>query len=222
MRSDRKNVAVVVGYHTFEVRAFQDMLESFEGLHCYVQHLEQFTSSSREVRDSYDAVVFYTMEHRTPDGDRPWYEGDVTDAMEHLGESGQGITVLHHSLLAFENWPVWKDLTGLDPALYHDYRLDVPQGYHIVSDRHPITLGMKDFEMTDEVYLCDPVVPVQGMEVLVTSRDYVNMNALAWTKTFRNARVFCLQPGHGSANYRNPDFRRLLRRGILWSMGEEA
>ncbi len=215
-----KNVAVVVGYHTYEVRAFQEMFEGFEGLHCYVQHLEQFTSSPEEIRDSYDAVVFYTMEHRTPDEDRPWYEGRVKEAMDHLGECGQGIVVLHHSLLAFENWPVWKKITGLDPILYHDYRLDVSQRYHIVSDMHPVTQGMKDFEMTDEIYLCDRITPLPDMEILVTSVDDVNMNAIAWTKTYRNSRVFCLQSGHGPSAYRNRSFQTLLHRGIQWSMAD--
>ena len=214
----KKRVAVVVGYHTYEVCALQEMFEGFEGLHCYIQHLEQFTSSTDEMRDSYDAVVFYTMEHRTPDENRPWYEGRVKEAMEHLGECGQGIIVLHHSLLAFENWSIWKEITGLDPALYHDYRLDVPQRYHIVSGMHPITQGMDDFEMTDEIYLYDRISPIPGMELLVTSVDDVNMNAVAWTKSYRNSRVFCLQPGHGPSSYQNPSFQRLLLRGILWSV----
>ena len=41
----KKRVAVVVGYHTYDVCALQEMFEGFEDLHCYVQHLEQFTSS---------------------------------------------------------------------------------------------------------------------------------------------------------------------------------
>lgn len=212
-----KNVAAVVGYHTYEVREFQDMLESFLGLHFYVQHLEQWTSSSEEVRDSYDAVLFYTMEHRTPDGGRPWYEGNVKEAMEHLGAGGQGIILLHHSLLAFENWPLWKELSGLNPALYRDYRLDVPQEYRILNRAHPITRGLADFAMTDESYLCGEVEPVPGMDILIGSKDGKNMSAIAWTKTFRNARVFCLQPGHGPSAFRHESFRTILSRGILWT-----
>ena len=215
-----KNIAVVVGYHSFDVRSFQDMLESFSGIHCYIQHLEQFTSSPEQVRDSYDAVVFYTMEHRTPDEDRPWYEGSVKEAMEHLGECGQGLVVLHHSLLAFENWPVWKELSGLDPALYQDYRLDVPQSYGIVSAEHPITKGLRDFEMEDEIYICETVHPVPGMEILVEAKEGGNMNAVAWTKTYRNARVFSFQAGHGPSVYDHEAFRTILRRGILWTCRE--
>ena len=77
---------------------------------------------------------------------------------------------------------------------------------------------MDDFEMTDEIYLCDRITPVPGMEILVTSVDDVNMNALAWTKSYRNSRVFCLQPGHGPSVYQNRSFQTLLYRGILWSM----
>ena len=38
----KKRVAVVVGYHTYDVCALQEMFEGFEDLHCYVQLLEQF------------------------------------------------------------------------------------------------------------------------------------------------------------------------------------
>ena len=215
-----KKVALIVGYHFYDVRPFQEMFESFPGIHSYIQHLEQFTSSSREVRDSYDALVFYTMEHRTPEDGRPWYEGNVKEAMEHLGECGQGLVIMHHSLLAFEKWPVWKDLCGLDPDLYHDYRLDVPQKYTIDVPDHPITEGMEEFGMVDEAYLCDRVEPVDGMQILVSSKDSINMNAVAWTKTFRNSKVFCFQAGHGPTSFSHESFRKLLYRGLLWTMGE--
>ena len=91
MNKNQLKVAVVVGHHSYEVQPFQEMFEAIPECHCYIQHLEQFTSSSKEVRESYDAVVFYTMWLNTPVNDGPWYEGAALDALSELGECGQGI-----------------------------------------------------------------------------------------------------------------------------------
>ncbi len=210
-------IAVVVGYHTFQVCQFQEMFETFPGMHFYIQHLEQFTSSSEEVRRSYDVVVFYTMQHQTPVNDGPWYEGEALTAMSQVGDHGQGIVVLHHTLLAFENWPVWKEITGLDPDTYRDYRLDVPMQYHVKAIDHPIMAGIQDFAMTDEAYLCDSVEGIEGLEVLLTTDHPENISSVAWTNHYKDARVFCYQSGHDHMAYNHESFRRILYQGILWA-----
>ena len=43
------------------------------------------------------------------------------------------------------------------------------------------------------------------------------MKAMAWTHQFKNARVFCLQPGHNNDNYADLSFRTVLSRGIQWA-----
>ena len=40
-----------------------------------------------------------------------------------------------------------------------------------------------------------------------------------WARRYRNARVFCLQSGHDSRAYENPNFREVVRRGIVWLSG---
>lgn len=209
--------AIVVGYHSFDFLPFQEMFEAMPEFHCYIQHLEQFTSSTREVRESYDVVVFYTMCPNTPRNDGPWYEGAALDALSALGETRQGIVILHHSLLAFENWPLWAELTGLDPKKYRDYHLDVPMSFHVTAPEHPILKGISDFEMTDEAYESDSVSDVPGIEVLLTSDHPQNMTDIAWTKKYRNSRVFCFQSGHCNTAYSHEAFRSILCRGMLWT-----
>ena len=36
---------------------------------------------------------------------------------------------------------------------------------------------------------------------------------------FRNARVFCLQPGHNNDSFADPSVRTVLSRGIQWAAG---
>ena len=58
----------------------------------YVQHIDDFATSSETVRDSYDVVVFY---HMLMEGPRntglPGYAGEPKAVLEHLGETTQGI-----------------------------------------------------------------------------------------------------------------------------------
>ena len=213
-------VAVVVGHHSYEVQPFQEMFESFPGMHCYIQHLEQFTSSTKEVRESYDVIVFYTMWLNTPINDGPWYEGAALDAMNALGDTKQGIVVLHHSILAFDQWPVWTELTGLDPKKYSDYHLDETMSFHVEKPEHPIMKGIPDFTMVDEAYESKGVEDVPDVDILMTTDFAKNIPTVAWTKQYKNAKIFCYQSGHCNTSYSNEYFREILRRGILWTADE--
>lgn len=209
-------VAVVVGYHTYEVKAFQDMFDSFPGVHCYMQHLEQFTSSTKEERESYDVVIFYTMCPDRPNDNGEWYRGKEEEAIGGLGETSQGVMVLHHSLLAFDKWPKWEELTGYEQNKYRDYEHDVLQQYHVCNTEHPIMKGISDFEMLDEIYESDDPDLKSGMEVLMTASGGRNMNSVAWTKTHGKSKIFCFQPGHDHAAFEHESFRKIIYQAIQW------
>jgi len=34
--------------------------------------------------------------------------------LEHLGQTAQGIVVLHHALLAYPQWPLWRSIAGIE------------------------------------------------------------------------------------------------------------
>jgi type 1 glutamine amidotransferase len=213
---DRIKTAVVVGYHSFEVPAFYDFFMDMRELRPYIQHLEQFTSSSREVRQSYNAVLFYTMRSDTPVNDGPWYEGRALDALSELGETGQGIIVLHHSLMAFPRWPRWADICGLSPETYKGYALNQDLAFTITDEEHPITRGLNDFSLQDEAYMMGPS---ENTRVLLTTGSPNSMSHIGWVKQFGNSRVFCYQSGHGPSAWNHPSFREIVRRGIRWVAG---
>lgn len=62
--------------------------------------------------------------------DDPWYENAALSA---LGETKQGIVILHHSILAFQNWPLWINLAEFNPQKYHNYYLDVLMAFHVTA-----------------------------------------------------------------------------------------
>ena len=46
--------------------------------------------------------------------------------------------------------------------------------------------------------------------------DTQSIPTLGWTRRWGEARVFCLQLGHDNDAWKVPQFREVLRRGLLW------
>jgi hypothetical protein len=212
---DPARVAVVTGGHSYDVMNFRRLFRDLDGIDAYVQHLDDFCSSSEAVRDGYDAVVFYTFMQETPtDEDRAWYEGTPRAAMEHLGATDQGIVVLHHALLVYRGWSLWSDLVGIEERGF-GFHPDQTLAVEIAAPDHPITQGLAPFTLVDETYTVDDAGA--GCEILLTTDHPKSMRTLAWTRRYRNARVLCYESGHDNQTWTNPGFRAVLTRGILWA-----
>ena len=207
--------AVVTGGHPFDVVKFHDLFQELEGVQAYVQHMDEFASSPERERDSYECVVFYAMMRDEPnDEGQPGYVGKPRAALEHLGETGQGILVLHHAILAYAKWPLWSELVGIGDrsfGYHHDQSIRVE-----TADRpHPIIRGVSAWEMIDETYTMADAGA--DSEVLLTTGHPKSMRTLGWTRTHKDARVFCYQCGHDNQTWENDSFREVLRRGIYWT-----
>ena len=149
---------------------------------CYIQHLEQFTSSTKERRQWYDVVVFYNMHGGIPEN-KNWYEGNVTAAFEELGETNQGILILHHALLAYIGYPVWSDICGIQDRNFK-YHIGENVAFNIARN-HKITEGINGFTMTDETYTMNE--PRTDSEILVTTDHSPSMKSILWTRKYRNS-----------------------------------
>ncbi|MGC9468627.1 MAG: ThuA domain-containing protein [Anaerolineae bacterium] len=200
--------AVITGGHAFDVPAFTRLFRVIANVNAYVQTLDDFAADAGKVRDWYDVLVFYNHHQETP------ASGSATRAtLERLGETDQGIVVLHHALLAFRDWSVWDEVVGIEDRGFsydHDQQLTV----HVADPDHPITQGLSDFVMVDETYSVNE--PGPDSHVLLTTDHPKSMEALAWTHTYGKARVFCYESGHGASAFDNPHFRTVLGRGIAF------
>ncbi len=218
MTSQVVEIAVVTGGHSYDVTGFHELFRRLRGVNAYIQHMDDFASSSDETRRGYDAVVFYIMLMEGPvDEGLPWHAGKPKAALEGLGESQQGIVVLHHALLAYPKWPAWNELVGMDDRSFgfdHDQSLRVD----VMAVDHPVTRGMDSWQMIDETYKMGD--PGPNNQVLLTTNHPQSMHALAWTRQYKNSRVFCFQSGHDDQTWQDACFQETLRRGILWSAGK--
>jgi uncharacterized protein len=206
-------VAVVTGHHPFDVLGFHAMFRSLPEADFYIQHMEDFAYSSSEARAGYDVVLFYNMHTETPTGEGSYYDRGIKAALEPLGQTEQGILLLHHAILAFPDWPLWSDIVGIWDRrfeFYHDESIHV----EVANPEHPITHGLDAFDMVDETYAMADAG--DGSEILLTTQHPRSMRTLAWTRQYKKARVFCLESGHDNSAFAHPLFRTLVSRGIAW------
>ena len=215
MRTDRPvKTAVITGGHGFDVVNFHHLFQGLPGVRAYVQHMEDFATTSEQQRDAYECVVFYTMLREEPrDEGLPGYAGKPRAALEHLGETRQGILLLHHAILGTPQWPLWDAMVGIDDRSF-GYHHDQSVHVEMANREHPITRGVAAWEMIDETYTMADAG--DDSEVLLTTDHPRSMRTLAWTRAHKNARVFCFQSGHDNQTWENAAFREVLRRGIHW------
>lgn len=225
--------AVVTGEHPFDVPGFHNLFRSLPEVDPYPQHMDQFIADWGKVRTKYDVVLFFNWHLDTPPGnERGWWQGGTKEAIEQLGETEQGIVVLHHAIAAFSQWALWSKLVGI-PHQDREFTFDqfwaaVDDGtvaletlhIEIADPEHSITRGLSAWDIRGETW--GPFVGNPGSEchvLLTLDHPTAVLKGMAWINQFRNARVFCLQPGHDNDSWIDPNFRTVLSRGIQWAAG---
>jgi trehalose utilization protein len=211
--TDKIKTAVVTGQHPFHVPGLHAAFRSIPDIDFYPQHMEDFAADAGRVREQYDVLVFYNFHQATPSGEGSWWEAGMKAALERLGQTDQGILLLHHALLAFPEWPFWAELVGI-PDRKFEFYIGETVRIEIASPSHPITAGLRPWEMVDETYLMKSAG--EGSEVLLITEHPKSMRSIGWTHPFEKSRVFCWQSGHDDRAYAHPSFREVLARGVRW------
>jgi len=209
-------LAVITGAKAHDVINFQNLFHGLPGINSYIQHIDDFAASPEHVRDRYDAVLFYFMMKEGPSDDGlPGYRGKPKAALEHLGQTNQGIVILHHALLAYPDWPFWSELVGIGDRTLSRYDHDEQVTINVVDQRHPITAGLSDWRMIDETYLMADAD--DDNQILLSTEHSQSMKTIGWVREHKQNRVFCLQLGHDNQSWQETNFQTVLSRGIRWS-----
>lgn len=163
--------------------------------------------------ERYDVVVLHFMDWQQP-APGPKARANLQKCVR----DGRGLFVVHFGCGAFQDWPEFRNLAGRvwDPkARAHD-----PYGsfrVEITDLSHPITKGMKSFEIEDELYTC--LTGDRPVDMLATARSKVdNENyPMAFAFSYGKGRVFHSALGHDVKAISNPDAAELFRRGCAWA-----
>ena len=87
---------------------------------------------------------------------------------------------------------------------------------NIADDGHPITQGVGDFEVEDEIYMSawDPAI-----HILATADWSDKQHPMVWVKPYGEGRVFYTTLGHGPGTFERPAMQRLVTQGVKWAGG---
>jgi len=208
-------ILIVTGGHDFDRDSFFQMFDSFTNLsYTELVHPEATVQLGTIEIDSFDAVVFYDMPKMiTEEGTKSYYR---------LLEAGKGLLFLHHSICAYQDWPDFENIIGgkyyekkkNDKFGASSYAHDIDFYVQMVHNSHPVTKGVDDFVLHDELYSNLEVLP----EIYpLLSTDHPKSNILiGWTLKNKNSKIVYIQPGHDKNTYMNPDYRRLIKQAIKY------
>jgi type 1 glutamine amidotransferase len=214
----KANVLIVTGGHDFDQANFLEMFGQFEGVSfthvVYGQGAEEKLNPAGA--KEFDAIVFYDM-HQDKE---PQWKG-----IDQLLSEGKGIVFLHHSLWSYDGtWPEYRDILGgrasskekvaPEPSPTSTYLHGEHIRVHIADASHPVTRGLRDFEIMDETYNHYWVDP--NVHVLLTTDNPTSERAIAWSHTYKKSRIVYVELGHDRSAYEDRNYRTLLRQAIFW------
>ena len=149
---------------------------------------------------------------------------------------GAGLVILHAADNAFTGWVEYEKMVGLlwrtgtAHGAFHEF------GVTIVDRQHPVTRGVADFSIWDELY--HKLVPMHGVPYHVLATGFSSTESggtgghepVMVTTQYGAGRVFHMVLGHvwpGDPNgeykgasmiaFENPGFKQTLVRGCEWA-----
>ena len=165
-----------------------------------------------EYLDLFDAVLLYAN-HAKIDPDH-W------DNLKGFIESGGGFVPVHCASWCFQNIPEFDQVVGGRFAR-HQGALFRPR---TIAPNHAAIRDVPGFEAWDETYVHSNHNP-EGRTVLqvreVTENDNITEpEPWTWVRKQGEGRVFYTASGHDERVWSLPEFHALLKRGILWTIGD--
>jgi type 1 glutamine amidotransferase len=163
----------------------------------------------------YDVLVFYTVGQSL--------DARQEAALQSFVEAGGGVVAIHGASASFGNSMAWFKLIGGRFAGHAAGTF--PLTISITDADHPVTRGLKEFEIRDEEYTHR--FP-EGVERRVLARfkerpaNTVEKNAnndVIWTINAGKGRVVYNALGHDEESWKNPSWLKLTAQSVFWAAG---
>ena len=150
------------------------------------------TAFKTDLRGKYDVVIMYDFTRDLDDTGKK----NLRDFVE----SGEGVVVLHHALLNYQNWPWWYE-DGSVAVIAWIAQGDIPsstvkndqQIFVTPAGEHPIIAGIGPFHITDEAY--KSMWMSARIRPLLTTDNPTSDTNLAWIGPDDRFRVVAIQLG---------------------------
>ncbi len=194
--------------------ALRAVLEKDQRLEVRIVDDLEFLAS--DVIFDYDVLLMHFKNYEVPQRDEK-----VRANLTRFVDQGGGLALFHFACGAFEQWDGFVDLAGR--AWDKTKRGHDPHGtftVQFVDREHPITKGLDDFEITDELYTC--LGGDRPIHVLATARSKVDGKdyPMAFVRDYGRGRVFHTVLGHDVRAVNAPGLGPLMQRACLWTAGQ--
>ena len=212
-------VLLTYGGHGFEEKPFFAMFDAMPDVQYTKAPMPKSAALLKPgLEKDYDVVAMYDMVGKiSPDQQKAFVE---------LLQQWIGLVSFHHNMGAHRDWSEFAKIIGAKycmGAQQIDGKKFGPSGYEhdqtinvtVADKEHPITRGLADFTIHDEVYNHYYVAP--DVHVLLTTDNPKNDPKIAWVKEYGKSRVFYFMLGHDSQAWKNPAYPEILVRGIRWA-----
>ncbi len=137
--------------------------------------------------------------------------------IKHLARGG-GILGLHTASICFDTWPTWNTLLGVEwvwGVSYHP-----PPGPVTViweADPHPLTHGLPNFALTDELYCSLRVAEDARVLARARAEENAELQPVVIIREKGAGRVVYSALGHDVAALAVPAYRAFLERAARWA-----
>lgn len=206
-------VMLVTGGHAYDTVQFFQLFDSFKEIeYKHVVQPEANKKLAEGIAEEFDVLVFYDMWKTISESEKQAYEK--------LTRKGKPMVFLHHALASYPGWDEFEELLGGRYVLKGEgiaeedlstYKHDVWVKSTVVT-QHPVTKGLSEFKIFDEVYgnfrVSDKVVP------LLKTDHPESTETIAWENSYNSSKIIYLQAGHDHHAYESEAFRKMLLQAI--------
>ena len=154
----------------------------------------------------YDVIVNFTTFLEPTD--------EQISALLDAVEGGKGFVGIHGATATFWNSPAYLEMLG-GKFIVHDpnkvFTVNISSSRHV--EEHPITEGVDDFDIQDELYIIEG--DLTQWHILARAEGHPILHTKMWGK----GRVHSNALGHDARALNNPGFQILVINGVKWAAG---
>ncbi len=148
------------------------------------------------------------------------FEPAAADGLVAALRAGTPTFVVHSSITAFPEWPLWREIVGGGWVYGTTYHPDYGEATALPSADHPVTAGLGPLAVVDERYTLLSVA--DEVAVYLEHDEAGARHPLAWTHTWAGAPIMVDALGHDAAAYEAPGRAALLQRELDHLLGLPA
>ncbi len=218
-------ILLVVGGHGYDRDNLHAMLRDFPNA-----TFEEVVIPEKQdmlkpgLSNDYDVVMFH---------DQSFFElsDEQKSNLEKLwGEEGMPTVMLHHSFISHPEFPLFREVFGaqfllkdteIDGRVYSksSYLRPTDLNVYIVAREHPITAGVSDFKLNDEVF--KDVYYNPHIDVLARTDHPESDMPVLWTWRYKKSPVFGVIQGDAGGAFNDPNYRKLIYQGVRWIVDQK-